>query len=100
MITLSWAGSVLSILFGLIAIGLPMVAAVKRKPRPALFAAGFAFCTLALFLQVMEYHYRVAMGDFSTLMDTSLLIWWASILLVAVVLFFNLLGALICRIKR
>lgn len=100
MITISWVWSVLSILFGLIAIGLPMVAAVKRKPRPALFAASFAFCTLALLLQVFEYHFRVTIGDFSSLMDTSLAIQWASILLAAVVFFFNLLGALICWMKR
>lgn len=92
--------NLVSIGCGLVAIALPIVAAVKSKPAPGLSTWSFVLCTVALLAQIFEYHYRVTVEDFSGLMDISGAIRGAAIILVAVVVLFNLLAALLNRIKR
>jgi cytochrome c oxidase subunit 4 len=65
-----------SVVFGLIAWGLPVFSLMldnkqKRKHWSALCAVSISACSLAMKLQLNEVKYRVGIGDWSALEDTS-----------------------------
>lgn len=89
--------SLSSIVLGLFAWILPLVATVKT--RPSLSIVSFSACGLSLVLQFYEIRYRVNIRDFSALMDTMNALCWVAAVLVAVTLILNVF-ALWCTRKK
>ncbi len=79
--------NVSSLLLGLLAWGVPFLA-VAHRSRFALCCIGsFACCGLSLLFQLFELRHRVALEDWSALLDTA-----PAVTLAASVLFVGVLG--------
>lgn len=83
-----------SLLFGIVAWALPIVA-LKRREK-GLRATNYSFysaasCTIALILQLFEVKSRVNLGDWDSLMDTTGATCVAAVILVAITFVLNLM---------
>lgn len=84
-----------SLLFGLIAFGIPIVSILldkeERKPKIAIpIIASFSACGISICMQIFYTDHLVKIEDWSALMDTSSTVAYISLILLIVTIIFNI----------
>lgn len=87
-----------SLVLGLLAWGVPVLAVNKGWRNGLPHVASMGLCGLSLCFQMFEADHRIKLGDFSALMDTWGAVTWVGVVLLAVTVGLNLLLA--CANRR
>lgn len=92
--------NILSLLFGLLAWVLPLLALKGSLQKWAIFSmASFSSSLLALVLQFFEINSRIEIEDFSALMDTIGTLVWVTVILSLITLLLNFVSYLVVSRK-
>ena len=92
--------NLLSLLFGLIACGLPTACLLRLKYRVVLTIASFAACILALLMQLLYQWHLVAIRDWSAMMDVTGVMVIVSALLAVATIVLNCICAIRTRREK
>lgn len=82
-----------SLLLGLAAWVLPIVAISSKKSRPGLSALSFALCSISLTFAIFYNQYLVEIRDWSAIEDTHGAVTFAAAVLMAVTVVLNVIAA-------
>ena len=81
----------MSLVFGMIAVIFPITALIVKKSQAyKISSISFSMCILSLYCQICEYNRRVAMQDWSALLDTSKFVMEISFALMIITLILNI----------